>query len=103
LAYEVEWAESALAGLTEAVEYIARDSLSYAASLAVRADQAASSLSEFPRRGRLVREYRDPAVREIIVQSSYRLIYRIFTTKVSVIAFVHIARDLAAFVEETTS
>lgn len=31
MAYEIEWAESALAGLTEAVEYIARDSPSYAA------------------------------------------------------------------------
>jgi len=102
VAHEVEWAESAVAGLTEAVEYIAKDSPSYAASLAVRADQAAISLSEFPSRGRLVREYRDPAVRERIVSSKYRLIYRISPTRVSVIAFVHTARDLAAFVEETT-
>ena len=48
MAYEVEWAESALAGLVEAVEYIARDSPSYAASLAILADRAASSLSELP-------------------------------------------------------
>ncbi len=103
MAYEVEWTESALAGLTEAVEYIARDSLSYAASLLVRADHAAITLCEFPNRGSLVREYRDPAVRELIVSSKYRLIYRVFRTKVSVIAFVHTSRDLAAFVDETTS
>jgi toxin ParE1/3/4 len=103
VAHEVGWAESALAGLTEAVEYIARDSPSYAASLAVRADQAALSLSEFPSRGRIVREYRDHAVRELIVSSKYRLIYRIAANKVSVIAFVHTARDLAALVEGTTS
>ena len=103
MAREVEWTESAAVGLTEAVEYLARDSPSYAASLAVRADQAAISLSEFPTRGRLVRECRDPAVRELIVGSKYRLIYRITATNVSVIAFVHTARDLAAFVEEITS
>jgi toxin ParE1/3/4 len=103
VAYEVEWAESALAGLTEAVEYIARDSPSYAASLAVRADQAASSLRELAHRGRPVREYRDAAVRELIVSRKYRLIYRVSAIKVSIIAFVHASRDLAVFVEETTS
>jgi len=76
VAYEVEWAETALLGLLEAVEYIARDSPSYAATLAVRADRAAASLFDLPNRGRRVGEYRDPAVRELIVDS-YRLIYRV--------------------------
>jgi plasmid stabilization system protein ParE len=102
VAYEIEWADSAVAGLSEAIEYIARDSPSYAASLAIQADRAASSLSELPRRGRLVREYDDPAVREIIVGKSYRLIYRVEESRISVIAFVHTARDLAKFVDETT-
>lgn len=103
MAHEVAWAESALVGLTEAVEYIARDSPSYAASLAVRADQAAISLRELANRGRLVREYRDPAVRELIVSGKYRLVYRVSDTRVSIIAFVHTSRDLAAFVQETIS
>jgi plasmid stabilization system protein ParE len=102
VAYEVEWAESATAGLVEAVEYIARDSPSYAATLAVRAERAAASLSELPRRGRLVREYNDPAIREIFVGKSYRLIYRVETHVVSIIAFVHTARDLAKFIAEST-
>ena len=102
MAYEIEWAESAVAGLSEAVDYISRDSPSYAASLAVQADRAASSLSEFPRRGRLVREYHHPAVREIPVGKSYRLIYRVEAHSVSIIAFVHSARDLAKFVEDST-
>jgi plasmid stabilization system protein ParE len=102
VAYEIEWAESAIAGLAEAVEYIARDSPSYAASLAVRAERAASSLSELPHRGRHVREYNDPAVREIFVGKSYRLIYRVESRVVSIIAFVHTARDLAKFITEST-
>ena len=95
--FEVEWAESAFASLIEAVEYIAKDSPSYAASLGVQAERAAFSLRQFPNRGRLVREYHDPNVREVPV-GSYRLIYRV-TSKVSVIAFVHTARDLAALLD----
>lgn len=102
MAYEIRWAESAIAGLAEAVEYIARDSPSYAASLAVRAERAASSLSELPHRGRLVREYHDPAVREIFVGKSYRLIYRVETYVVSIIAFIHTARDLAKFIADSS-
>lgn len=101
MAYEIEWADSAVAGLLEAVEYIARDSPSYAASLAVRAERVAASLDRFPNRGRRVSEYDDPAVRELIV-SSYRLIYRVSAARVVVIAFVHTARDIARFVEQST-
>jgi toxin ParE1/3/4 len=100
VAYEIEWAESAVAGLIEAVDYIARDSPSYAASLAVRAECAAASLSGLPHRGRRVGEYDDPNVRELIVDK-YRLIYRVGGAAISVIGFVHTARDLPAFVEES--
>lgn len=98
MAHEIEWAESAIDGLLEAIDYIAKDSPSYAASLAVRAERTADSLAALPHRGRHVREYRDSAVRELAVDS-YRLIYRVAATKVTIIAFVHKARDLADLVE----
>ena len=101
MAYAIEWAESAIAGVLEAVDYIARDSPSYAAALAVRAERAAASLNELPHRGRRVAEYNDPNVRELIV-SNHRLIYRVDTDIVSIIAFVHTARDLSRYVEEST-
>jgi plasmid stabilization system protein ParE len=94
VAYEIEWAESAIASLIDAIEYIGRDSPSYAAALAVRADRAASSLDEFPNRGRRVAEFNDPAVREIMVDN-YRLIYRVQRQGVLLLAFVHKARDLS--------
>ena len=102
MAFEVVWSESALASLREAIEYIAKDSPSYAAGLAVRADAAAISLRELPHRGRVVPEYRDPDVREIPVRKSHRLIYKIESPMVRIIAFVHTARDLETFVEETS-
>ena len=40
-------------------------------------------------------EYRDSAIRELFVDS-YRLIYRVFGDTVTIVAFVHGARDLAA-------
>jgi plasmid stabilization system protein ParE len=94
VAYEIEWTESAVASLIDTVEYIARDSPSYGAALAVRAERMANSLSELPERGRRVGEFGDPAVRELAVDS-YRLIYRVRPGKVTLLAFVHKSRDLA--------
>jgi len=98
VAIEIEWSETAIASLLEAVEYIARDSPSYAASLALQAERAAASLDLFPNRGRRVTEYRDESVRELFV-GSYRLIYQVSATRISIIAFVHKARDLARLIE----
>jgi len=93
VAYEIEWAESAIASLIDTIEYIARDSPSYAAALAIRAERAAASLDELPERGRRVGEFDDPSVRELSVDS-YRLIYRVRARKVVMLAFVHKSRDL---------
>ena len=99
MAYEVEWAESAVSSLVDAIEYIARDSPSYAAAFAVRAERAAASLDMFPERGRRVPEFNDPAVRELPV-ASHRLIYRVGKDRVLLLAFVHQSRDLAALVDD---
>lgn len=99
MAYEIEWAESAVASLIDAIEYIARDSPSYAAALAVRAERAAASLDRFAERGRRVPEFGDAAVRELIV-NHHRLIYRVRPGKVTILAFVHTSRDLTRLINE---
>jgi toxin ParE1/3/4 len=95
VAYSIVWTDSALSSVAEAAEYIAKDSPSYAATLITRTDYAANSLVAFPERGRVVPEYSDPAIRELFVDS-YRLIYRLSHDTVTIVAFVHGARDLAA-------
>jgi toxin ParE1/3/4 len=95
VAYSITWTDAALSSVAEAAEYIAKDSPSYAATLITRTDYAANSLVSFPERGRIVPEYRDSTIRELFVDS-YRLIYRIFNDTVTVVAFVHGARDLVA-------
>ena len=99
MAYQVDWAESAVASLLEAIEYIGRDSPSYAAALALRVDRAALSLQELPDRGRRVTEFDDPAVRELSI-GSYRMIYRVSHRRVLLLAFVHKARDLGALIAD---
>jgi toxin ParE1/3/4 len=79
--------------VAEAAEYIAKDSPSYAAALITKADNAAKSLFQFPERGRVVPEYRDTTIRELFV-GRYRLIYRLQAKTVTIVAFVHGARDL---------
>jgi toxin ParE1/3/4 len=102
MAYQVDWTESAFTSLVDAIEYIARDSPSYAAAFAVRAERAAASLDTLPERGRRVPEFNDPAVREIAV-GSHRLIYRVTQDRVLLLAFVHRARDLANLLEDEPS
>ena len=101
MAYEVEWAESAVSSLIDAIEYIGRDSPSYAAAFAVRAERVAASLDMFPNRGRHVTEFNDPAVRELPVDS-HRLIYRVGDKRVLLLAFVHKSRDLAGLIGTAT-
>jgi plasmid stabilization system protein ParE len=58
---------------------------------------AARSLDQFAERGCLLAQL-GPNVREIFVQS-YRLIYEVHEDAADILAFVHGARDLAAWWE----
>ena len=100
MAYEVAWTESAVESLVDALEYIGRDSPSYAAAFALRAERAALSLALFPERGRRVPEFNDPDVRELSV-ASHRLIYRVGRGRVLLLAFVHQSRNLTSLIDET--
>jgi plasmid stabilization system protein ParE len=55
--------------------YIARDSRSAAEALARRIRRDAGRLAQHPHMGRVVPEYDDPRIRELIV-APYRVIYR---------------------------
>ncbi|HVT19183.1 MAG TPA: type II toxin-antitoxin system RelE/ParE family toxin [Thermoanaerobaculia bacterium] len=97
MARRVTWSAPALEDLTAAAEYIGRDSRHYAAALVRDARDAARSLDRFPERGRLLGPL-GPNVRELFVQS-YRLIYEVRRDAIDILAFVHGARDLAAWWE----
>ncbi len=95
MAQTVTWTYIATEDLDETARFIARDSPFYARVVVREARIAARSLRRFAERGRLVPEANRPDIREIFVRD-FRLIYQTEGKRVSVIAFIHGARDLAA-------
>lgn len=88
----VVWSQRALDSLDEVLSYISQDSSQGARSVATSALEIASSLSTLAERGRIVPEVGRSSIREVFV-FRYRLMYRIEADQVTVIAFVHSARD----------
>ena len=98
MARKVKWTAAAWSDLEEAADYIARDSPNYAAALVREVCEAARSLSRLAGRGRMVPEFREPAIRQLLV-GNYRLIYQVSKDTVDILALVHGARDLPALWE----
>ncbi len=90
---EVVWAEPAVNDLRAIVEYIAQDSRAYAERLALKVLQAARRLATFPQSGRVVPEFGQQDVRELIY-GSYRLIYVVRSSTCYVVGLVHGSRQL---------
>ena len=90
---EVVWSQAATTDLESIVEHIFRDSEFYAATVARELVSATRSLATFSERGRVVPEYEDPTVRELIVRR-YRLIYRVRSDRVEVLRIIHGARQM---------
>jgi len=89
---EIVWSHLATADLESIVEHIFRDSEFYAATVARELVAAARSLATLSERGRVVPEYENPTIREIIVRR-YRLIYRVHSDRVEVLRIIHGARQ----------
>lgn len=93
MAWKVAWVEVAWSDVSAVADYIAKDSARYAAAFVREVREAARSLGQFAERGRVVPEFQDPSVRELLVRD-YRLIYRLTGRDVFIIAFIHGARHL---------
>jgi toxin ParE1/3/4 len=89
---QVVWAPRAITLVVEAAEHIESDSMTAARELVQNAFESAASLANLSNRGRFVPELDDSIHREVFV-GRYRLIYRVETDHVAVVAFVHGACD----------
>jgi plasmid stabilization system protein ParE len=98
MARRVRWTAAALRDLRSAADYVARDSPRYASFLSRQARDSARSLAELSERGRIVPEFEDPQVRELILHS-YRLIYYVADDMIHVMGLIHGARDLRSLWE----
>ncbi len=85
---EVRWSPEATEDLEAIAEYIARDSEYYARAVVTEMLSASRSAGEFPMVGRVVPEIGEEHIRERFVYS-YRLVYRIESGGVQVIAVIH--------------
>jgi addiction module RelE/StbE family toxin len=90
----VKWSRLARDDLDAITRYIGRDSLFYADTLAERVLTATRRLTRFPESGRKIPEAEDKAMREIIVQG-YRVMYRVESDQVLILAVMHGSRDLS--------
>jgi toxin ParE1/3/4 len=95
----VVWSQSALAALDEVGEYIAQDSRARAVRVLERVLAVAANLGTLSDRGRVVPEIGDSSIRELPV-FRYRLMYRVEAERVVIVAFIHGARDFAAWRQE---
>lgn len=90
---KIRWTVGARRDLHEIINYIAEDSPAYAINFAERIILAVDRLETFPKLGRIVPEYQDANVRELIV-GNYRIIYKIQGNRVGIAAIAHASRDL---------
>lgn len=90
---KIRWTVGARRDLHEIINYIADDSPAYAINFAERIILAVDRLETFPKLGRIVPEYQDTNVRELIV-GNYRVVYRIQGNRIGIAAIAHASRDL---------
>jgi toxin ParE1/3/4 len=89
----VHWTSVAFRQFRGIVDYVAAFSPSAGSTLADRITQALDNLETFPRLGRMVPDYQDEAIRELIV-GDYRVVYRLVGDEVRIIAVLHGSQDL---------
>jgi plasmid stabilization system protein ParE len=93
--YQVVLSHSARADLRDIVRYISFDAPDRAQEFGLFLVSRTRLLSRSPQLGRIVPEFEDPLIREIVVRS-YRVVYRLDHSRqlVEVIRFWHAARDI---------
>lgn len=89
----VHWTNTAVEHLLSIYEHIAQDSPVYAQRMIDRLTRRSEQIATFPLSGLMVPEYEAQDIREVI-EKPYRLIYRIKSDQVDVLAVVHSAQLL---------
>jgi len=88
---KVVWTETAVAHLESIHEFIAKTSPLYAHLMVRRLWDRTGQIEAFPESSRSVPEYHQPDVREVL-ESPYRIIYRVHEHRVEILAVVHARR-----------
>ena len=90
----INWTKQAVSDLQSIAEYISKDSKFYAKREVLKIRNATSILKTFPLSGKIITEITKSNFREII-QSNYRIIYKIVSTqRIDIITIHHASRSL---------
>ena len=92
---KVLWTENAIQDLLGIKAFIAQDSIDRAEEWLIELYTAGEGLSKFSSRGRIVPEFNQENLRELLIEH-YRLVYRIKSTIVEIITVFEGHRQLKA-------
>jgi toxin ParE1/3/4 len=96
------WTDAALGDLEGIAAFIAQDSPHFAASTIDAITGAVEKVTEFPQLGRVVPEFGDPRLREVIWRD-YRIVYPVGEGQVAVTAVVHGSHPLTGKARQSAS
>ncbi len=92
---EVKWTDFAIENLNDIGDYIEKDSFRYAQIVVNFLFSAADILEQHPLAGRMVPEFEDKNIREL-VRGNYRIVYRILNeNRIDIVTVHHSARLLS--------
>lgn len=93
---EVNWTARALNDMENIAKYISKDSIKYAKLTIRTLFFATDILVKTPRIGRVVPEFKNTLIRELI-RGNYRIVYKIVSTKkIDILTVHHSSRHLSA-------
>ena len=96
------WSPEAVEDIESIASYIERDSPWYAKAVVSRIIATAEAIPEYPQIGKMVPEIGSAAIRERLVYS-YRVIYRVESTRILMIAVIHGSRLLQLLIPRIES
>ena len=99
MARKLRWSPEAVEDVESIASYIERDSSYYARAVVSQIVSIAEDIPEHPQLGRVVPEINDSVYRERFVHK-YRVIYRVESHHILVVAVIHGSRDLNPLVEQ---
>lgn len=98
---KVHFTDAATEQLDNIYAYVANDSPHYAKRVIDRILSRIDNAAVMPRAATVVPEYARPDIREVFAYR-YRIIYRILSDRIDVIAIVHGAKPLPETLEDVT-
>ena len=87
------WSEEAWSDLESIIEYISKDSEYYAVNFVNKIIDTVEILEIFPEAGRIVPEYNNPQLREIIYKN-YRIVYKVSKNIIEILTVFHGSKHL---------